>query len=469
MKRRTKIVCTLGPATSTRDRIIELIDAGMNVARLNCSHGDWTTKHELVTWIRELSPTFSPVGILADLQGPKFRIGDFPGGFIEVTPGQSLTIGRDASANVRVMADEIFNAMAPGGKLLMGDGDVELKLGQKNGEYFDAKAVSGGRIKSRQGITLVNKAFEVPALTDTDRADVIEACKAGVDFIALSYVRHAADLEELRVIVNELDPKIRLVAKVETKEAVKDIDDIIRASDVIMVARGDLGLQMDLEDVPLIQKHVIERCAVHGKPVITATQMLESMVTAARPTRAEASDIANAIFDGTDAVMLSGETAAGQYPIEAVRTMARIAEKAETRYDHRARLAELDPGRDTCDLETEAVAQAAVKLATTLKAKAIITTSTSGLTPRKVSKYRPKCTIFCAAWTERTFTQNSVLWGVESISLPLPQDVDTTMQSAVDAFLAAKKLKVGDLVVITAGVPAGLTGNTNLIYVDTIR
>ena len=287
MKRRTKIVCTLGPATSTRDRIEELIDAGMNVARLNCSHGDWTTKHELVKWIRELSPSISPIGILADLQGPKFRIGEFPGGSIDVTPGQSVSIGREPGAMIQVMADEIFAAMAPGGKLLMGDGDVELKIGPKNGEFFEAKAVSGGKIKSRQGITLVNKAFEVPALTDKDREDVVEACKAGVDFIALSYVRRATDIRELRRLVDTLDPAIRLVAKIETKEAVKEIDEIIKVTDVIMVARGDLGIEIPIQEVYVVQKMIIDKCNKAGKPVITATQMLESMIVNPRPTRAE--------------------------------------------------------------------------------------------------------------------------------------------------------------------------------------
>jgi pyruvate kinase len=469
MKRRTKIVCTLGPATSTRDQIKKLIDAGMNVARLNCSHGDWEAKAEWIQWIREIAPDTNTVAILADLQGPKFRIGALPEGFLDVHQGQTLTISQQSSSQLCVPGDEIYQAMETGDRLLMGDGDVELKLGAKVDGEFTAKVQSTGRIKSKQGVTLVGKSFDVPAMTDKDLKDLYEAAKLGVDVVALSYVRRASDIRELRRILDTYDPSIKVCAKIETREALKEIDDIIRVSDIIMVARGDLGLQMDLEEVPIAQKHIISRCGRFGKPVITATQMLESMIQIARPTRAEATDVANAIVDGTDAVMLSGETAAGAYPIEAVRMMARIADRAESIVDRSARMELEDKNLSGSDLVTEAVAHAAVQLAHTVKAKAIITTSTSGLTPRMVSKFRPKCPILCATWEDRTRAYLSFMSGVTGISIGLPPTTDEVMHAAVNEFLRHKMLKLGDTIVITAGVPAGRVGNTNLIYVETVK
>lgn len=469
MKRRTKIVCTLGPASSSADQIEKMIDAGMNVARLNCSHGDWETKAEWIHHIRALSPDVSPVAILADLQGPKFRIADIAGGRVEVEKGQSVTIGLEPSDQFRLLDEVIFEAMEPNARLLLGDGDVELKLGPKTGHSFEAKVQTSGIIKSRQGVTLVGKHFDVPAMTEKDRQDVYEACKLGVDFMALSYVRRANDMRELRKLVDQYDPSVRLCAKIETSHAIKELDEILKVSDVIMVARGDLGLQMDLEDVPIMQKEIIAKCNAAGKPVITATQMLESMMINARPTRAEATDIANAILDGSDAIMLSGETASGAYPILSVKYMSRIAEKAETQFDHDRRLTSFNKTLIGSALTTEAVAQAAVRLATILKAKAILTTSTTGLTPRMVSKFRPKCPILCTAWTEATQRHLALNWGTETTHLNLPDNTDDTVNHAIDSMLKAKKVKVGDLIIVTAGVPAGKVGSTNLILVETIR
>jgi len=469
VKRRTKIVCTLGPATNSQARIRELIGAGMNVARLNCSHGDWQSKKEWIEWIRAESPRFGPIGILADLQGPKFRIGDLREKVMELQTGQSLTVGRDLANDIPILGEEILEAMSPNCRLLLGDGEVELKIAGGNPDRYDAKVVTGGKIGSRKGVTLVGKSFEVPALTDKDKEDAYHAMQAGVDFIALSYVRRAADLRELRRLIDQYDPTVRLCAKIETREALKDLDEILKATDIVMVARGDLGLQMELEDVPLAQKTIIQKSAQAGKPVITATQMLESMLTAPRPTRAEASDIANAILDGTDAVMLSGETAAGNYPIEAVKTMARIAEKAETHFDHEDRFDTLALSSSAPDFSTQAVAKAAVQLATTLKARAIVTTSTSGLTPRMVSKFRPRCPVLTASWNPRTQAQLSVVWGVEAVYMEMPSTTDEIVARAIDQFMSAKRLKIGDTVVITAGVPAGKTGNTNLIEVETLK
>jgi pyruvate kinase len=286
----------------------------------------------------------------------------------------------------------------------------------------------------------------------------------GVDYIALSYVKSASDRLELRRLVDQYDPGIRLVAKIETKEALRDIDQILQASDVVMVARGDLGLQLPIEDVPVAQKRIIARANAMGKPVITATQMLESMIVNARPTRAEATDVANAILDGTDAVMLSGETAAGQYPVEAVKTMARIAEKAESLGQDEAPRPAPVKNQDC----TEAVAHAAVEVAESLRARAIVTSSTSGATPRWVRKFRPDVPILCATWDERVQRQLAMVGGVMAALIPSPETTDEAIGLSIEAFLKAKELKMGDQVVLTCGVPPGVAGNTNLILVRTV-
>lgn len=464
MSRHAKIVCTLGPAVDSREKVEALMAAGMNVARINCSHGDWVTRAKWVSWIRQACGSVAPVAILVDLQGPKFRIGELRGGVLELRAGETVTVGRDRGCAISIPRPEIVAAMAPGGRLLLGDGNVELKIVSQAGDCFEARAVSGGSVKSRQGVTLVGKSFDVPVLTQQDVKDVVEAAKLGVDFVALSYVRSAADLVELRRLLDKHDPEIRMCAKVETRDAVREIGEIAKVTDLVMVARGDLGLQMDIEDVPMAQKKVVAVCATLGRPVIVATQMLESMLNSPRPTRAEASDVANAILDGADAVMLSGETAAGQYPIEAAKTMARLVEKAEGHFDHEARLS-----RNQLQVEsTEAVAHAAVSLAGALRAKAVVTTTTSGLTPRLVSKFRPKMPILCAAWNERVRAQMAAVWGVEAILVDKPASTDDGVERAIQAFMKCRRLKVGDTVVITAGTPPGTAGGTNLVLVRTV-
>jgi pyruvate kinase len=466
--RRTKIVCTLGPSTDSKDRLLQMMHAGMNVARLNCSHGGWEEKRRWIEWIRELSPEVAPPAILADLQGPKFRIGPLRDGDVTFERNQEFLIGR-GDVDLQIPDDAIWSEMRSGSKVIFGDGDVEAKLTErKSGDIFLAKALTAGTVKSRQGITLVGRSFDVPPITEKDREDIKEACAAGVDYIALSYVRNASDLRELRRTVDACDKAVRLVAKVETREAAKEIDDIIRLADGIMVARGDMGLQMDIEEVPIQQKRIIRKCVEAGKPVITATQMLESMVHSPRPTRAEASDVANAILDGTSAVMLSGETAIGRYPVETVRTMGRVVEKAESIFDPEDWRRSLNLDLLRAD-ETAAVAHSAVLLAHLLKAKAIITTTTSGTTPRLVSKFRPSQPILCACWSERVRAQLALAWGVNAISIPTIENTDQAIQAAIDAFLKLKAVKIDDQVVVTAGYPPGEAGNTNLILVETVQ
>jgi len=466
MKRRTKIVATMGPAVASQERIRTLIAAGMNVARLNCSHGNWDEKERFVEWIRAESPEVGPIGIFADLQGPKFRLGELSEGGREFETGSTVTIGLDDQVDIPFRPDQVWAALRTGDRVLFGDGAVEIKILKKLDDRFEAKMTSGGEVKSRQGVTVVGRSFDGPSLTERDIQDVYEAARVGVDYIALSYVRRAADMRELRRLVDKYDPTIKLIAKIETKEALKDIDEILKLSDAIMVARGDLGLQMDIEDVPVAQKRIIAKANLAGIPVITATQMLESMMVAGRPTRAEASDVANAILDGTDAVMLSGETATGEFPIECVRTMSRIAEKAELTFEHStAAKAAHEAGKET---PTDAVAHAAVKIASTIAVRAIVTTSTSGKTPRLVSKYRPRVPILCASWNHRTYTQLSLVWGVQTVLCDVPGNTDESIAIAVDVFLRHRRLKPDELVVITAGIPAGEPGNTNLILVQRV-
>lgn len=460
--RHTKIVCTLGPAVDSKKQIAALIKEGMNLARLNCSHGDWETKKQAIQWIKETSNELGPVGIMADLQGPKTRLGVLKENTITFTTNQMTSIGLADDVELPVGSPELVASMKKGDRILLGDGQVELKLTDGSGDRYTAKVIAGGTVKTKQGVTIVGRSFNIPALTTKDLGDIQAAVDAGCDYIALSYVRSAADMRELRDIVDRLDPSIKLVAKVETREALKEIDSIIALSDVIMVARGDLGLQMDVHEVPAAQKKIIARCNRAAVPVITATQMLESMMTTSRPTRAEASDVANAILDGTDAVMLSGETASGLYPIESVRIMASIALATE------AHVRPQMGGENKTGVATDVVAESAVNIARGIKAKAILTTSASGKTPCLVSKYRPSEPILVACWSDRVQRQLSIVRGVHALLVDPPLNTDDAIRATVNAFLRRKLIAIGDQVVITAGVPVGQPGNTNLIQVLTV-
>ena len=470
MKRRTKIVCTLGPATGTKEKIAELIHAGMNVARLNCSHGDWSTKSQLVQWIRELESPLAPVAILADLQGPKFRIGQVANGAIELKPGETVRLGEDPKADVPIDTVDILHSIAIGDRILMGDGEIELKVTAADGHNFSAMVVNGSLLKSRKGITIVGKSFPSVGLTAQDIEDVRAAIDNDVDFIALSYVRSASDMRALRHITDALGSGVALCAKIETPEAIDDLNDIIKVSDIIMVARGDMGLQMDIEEVPILQKKIVVACQNAGKPVITATQMLESMIENPRPTRAEATDIANAVLDGTDALMLSGETAAGKYPIECVKTMDRIARTAEKLYDRDGLERRFSSHSHNGIAQTDAIAHAISDLAKLMKPAAIITTTTSGQTPRLVSRFRPIPPILCATWNKKTFRQLAVVWGVESVLVAEPDSMtEKNLQVAIDEFYRHRRIQLGDCVVLTAGVPAGVPGHTNLIMTQVVK
>lgn len=462
MRRRTKIVATLGPAVASAEGVEALARAGMDVARVNCSHGDWESRREQIRWVRETDTGAAPVAVLADLQGPKFRLGAVPGGFLEVAAGATVTLGPEGE--LPVPEGPVWDAMVRPRRVLVGDGDVQLKMLDAGGRTRRAAVLAGGRVGSRQGLTVAGLAFEVPPLTAKDLEDAAEAVRYGADFLALSYVRRGSDVEALRAVVAPLDPAVKIVAKVETREALRNLDGIVAASDAVMVARGDLGLQMEIEQVPLAQKRIIRACNEAGKPVITATQMLESMVRAARPTRAEASDVANAILDGSDAVMLSGETASGAYPVQAVETMARIAQEAEKALEPRARLARRLE-RSARPSTTEAVALAAVTLAEALGVKAILTMSASGQTPAQLARLRPRVPVFAASWSHRVQQQLALSWGVSAVTMPATQNTDEAVAFLVEGFVKRKWLAKGDQVVVTAGYPPGSPGKTNLLLV----
>ncbi|CAN5675382.1 pyruvate kinase [soil metagenome] len=459
MRRRTKIVCTLGPAVDDRAKLAALVEAGMNVARLNCSHGDWEQKKRWIQWLRDDAPN---VAILADLQGPKFRIGDLPSGQFQLRAGEHVSVGRDAQ--IPIAQEEILRAMAPGARLLLGDGEIELRVTEGTDQRFFCRVVTGGILKSHKGVTLVGRTFDVPALGDKDREDARIAAEEGCDYVALSYVKDADDIRELRALLDRFDPTIGICAKIETRAAVKNLNAILGPTDLVMVARGDMGLQMDLEDVPLSQKKIIAASNEAGLPVITATQMLESMITNPRPTRAEATDVYNAVEDGTDAVMLSGETAAGQYPIECVKTMARIAEAADREYDRgrveRTFSEKRKAGRVP---QADAIAHTAADLARMTQADAIVTCSTSGQTARLVSKYRPRQPILCATPRIRTLRRLAVAWGVDSVLVPTPATQEEAMDHAISALRDRGRLRSGQEIIVTAGSPVGVPGNTNLI------
>jgi pyruvate kinase len=461
MYRKTKIICTLGPAVDSQEAVKRLVGAGMNIARINCSHGDWDSRRKWIKWVRVASEeSGSHVGVLVDLGGPKFRLGEVAGGMLEVHPGDVLGVGI-GPGQLPIEQREVLDAIRSGTVVLIGDGEISFKAKRDAADSLSLQCITGGRILSRKGLTVVGATFDVPSITQKDCADVAEATAAGCEFIALSYVKSSDDIVKLGEIVEKHDPTVQVIAKIEMKSAVADIANIIKESDGVMVARGDLGLQMPIEEVPLIQKKIIAMCNASGKPVITATQMMESMVMNPRPTRAESTDVANAILDGTDAIMLSGETASGSYPTEAVRYMSKLAEKTESSSLFARSIDASD--RRRAAQATESVAKSAVEIAHDLRAKAILCFSTSGFTARMVSKFRPRVPILCCSYRVRTARQVSLLWGVRPVLTAEFYDTEEMIARGFAASIAQGVLVPGDLVVITAGIPVGRPGTTNLV------
>jgi pyruvate kinase len=468
--KRTKIVCTIGPSSESADVLRELITSGMNVARLNFSHGALEEHAKRIALIREIEEDLGkPIAILQDLPGPKIRTGDMQG-MVELQQGKTFvftTRGVSGSADeINLPYPELVAQAAPGLQIFVADGQLEFKVLSATDTDIVTKVIVGGMMGGRKGVNMPGAKISVPSVTEKDLVALAFGLDHDVDWVAASFVRCAADLKPVRDMIKSSGKSTRLIAKIEKSEAVSDIDAIIEAADGIMVARGDLGVEIPLERVPAVQKSIIKKCNAAGKPVITATQMLESMISNRRPTRAEVTDVANAILDGTDAVMLSGETAIGEFPIDTVATMSRIAAQAEISLNHKYLLKEKKHGTEKT--VTDAIAQGTVNISIDLGAKAIITPTSSGATARAVSKYRPETRIIAAATTKDTYRQLALSWGVCPVIVAPSHNTDDMLEEAVEGAKRSRLVHDGDVVVLTAGVPAGVPGRTNLIKVQVV-
>lgn len=469
--RRTKIVCTLGPAVDGPENLALLAAAGMDVARLNFSHGTYDEHRARYEAVRAAAAEVSkPIAVLQDLCGPKIRVGNVAAGTRLRKDARFVLTTHPVTGNeeaVHLPIPELFAAVRPGDRLLLDDGLLELVVTDKTGQELVTRVVTGGVLGSKKGVSAPGVDLDIEAVTDKDEADVRFGLAMGVDYVALSFVRGAADVQRLRTIMEEAGRVVPIVVKIEKGEAVANLDEIMQVADAAMVARGDLGVEMPVEEIASVQKQVIRACNRLGKPVITATQMLDSMIRNPRPTRAEVTDIYNAVLDGTDAVMLSGETAIGAYPFDAVRIMARIAERAEGEMDYARILTEKHALHGTESI-TDAIGEAVVTIAEDQKAKAILCSTSSGGTARCVCKFKPRAPVLAATTSEETYRRMALYWGATPLLVPFPEDTDAMIAQAVDAATHAGHLGTGDLVVITAGTPIGLPGSTNLIKVHTV-
>lgn len=474
MLRKTKIVCTIGPASESVEKLEQLINSGMNVARLNFSHGDFEEHGMRIKNIREAAKRAGKtVAILLDTKGPEIRTHNMQNGAIELQSGDSVII----SMTEVVGTKEKFSITYPGliedvhvgSKILLDDGLIALEVTNvdKSANEIHTKILNSGVLKNKKGVNVPGVSVNLPGITEKDRKDILFGIEQGIDFIAASFVRRAKDVLEIHQLLEENNAThIQIIPKIENQEGVDNIDEILEVSDGLMVARGDLGVEIPAEEVPLVQKMLIKKCNAMGKPVITATQMLDSMQRNPRPTRAEASDVANAIFDGTDAIMLSGETAAGLYPIEAVQTMHNIALRAEQALDHKEILS--TRSKDTEHNLTDAICQSVAHTAINLEVKSIITPTESGHTARMISKYRPKANIVAITANDYVCRCLSVVWGVYPQLGTKAETTDEMLEIAVEESLNSGVVKHGDLVVITAGVPVGEAGTTNLMKIHVV-
>lgn len=487
MKRRTKIVCTIGPATSTAERVRALIQAGMNVARLNMSHGDHALHRERFELIRACATALNAnVAVMIDLQGPKIRTGKLRDGqLVELVEGAEFVITTEKilgdAHRVSTSYHNLPRDVKTGDRILMADGSLEVRVCRVHDEEVMCEVVRGGMLGEHKGINLPGVEIAEPSLTEKDLVDLAFGLDLGIDFVALSFVRHPNDLHRARAFMAEHGKSAAIIAKIERPEGLARFSEILPLCDAVMVARGDLGVEVDFEDVPVIQKRLINQCNEAGTPVITATQMLESMITHAQPTRAEVTDVANAIFDGTDAVMLSAESAAGQFPIEACATMAKIAFKADTELakspgaERLARMRAVDLMRhvqaDSTARGNEfalSIGQAVCRMVDTLKVTRIVCFTTSGYTASTIARFRPSVRIAAITNTQATCRRLAMMWGVDAYVV---EDFDLIdhMLRRVDALLVEQDLaKVGDTVIIVAGTPLVVGGRTNLLKLHTV-
>ena len=469
--KRTKIVCTLGPASESEEVLTQLVENGLNVCRFNFSHGsheEHKGRLDVAKKVRE--KLGQPVALLLDTKGPEIRTGNFADPEVLLEEGQTFTVTMKDVVGTKEMCTVSYKDLAkdvvPGNVILIDDGLVGLRVEEINGDDIVCTVENSGIVKNHKGVNVPNVSINLPAITDKDISDIEFGISQDVDFIAASFVRKASDVLAIREILERNNAtNIQIISKIENQEGVDNLDEILKVSDGIMVARGDLGVEIPTEDIPVVQKMMIKKCNELAKPVITATQMLDSMMRNPRPTRAEVTDVANAIYDGTDAIMLSGETAAGKYPVDAVKTMATIAKRTEQTLDYDNLLKKNSTNNKTV---TDAISHATCTTAVDLDASAIITSTSSGHTARMVSKFRPKCPIIATTSDEKVMRQLGLTWGVYTVKALDSKNTDDVIENSIEAAKNSNYINNGELVVITAGVPVGVSGTTNLIKVQVI-
>lgn len=466
--RKTKIICTIGPASDNEKCLEKLMLAGMDVARFNFSHGtheEQKVKYEKVLKVRE--KVGLPVATLLDTKGPEIRLRDFEGGKVELAAGQQFILTTEnilgTSERASITYKNLKNDVDEGTTILIDDGLIEMTVEEIRGEDIVCRVVNGGFVSNHKGVNVPGAVLSMPYISDTDRADILFGIEMGYDFLAASFARCKEDILEVRQILKDHGSSMKIIAKIENMQGIQNLEEILEVSDGIMVARGDMGVEIPLEEVPVLQKKMIKLANARGKHVITATQMLESMIKNPRPTRAETTDIANAIYDGTTAIMLSGESAAGKYPVEAVQTMAKIAESAEKDIDYYLRMNHIGNAGNV-DITT-AIAYATCSAARDVGAAAIITVTLSGFTAQAISRFKPECPIIGCAVNDKVCQQLNLLWGVNPVKVSREESPQILFDCAVAEARKAGYVKSGDVVVITAGVPLGKAGTTNMIHV----
>ena len=469
--RKTKIICTLGPSTDKEGVLRDLIANGMNVARFNFSHGSHEEHLGRLEKLKALREELGkPVAALLDTKGPEIRLKDFKNGVENLVAGQTFTLTtRDVEGTNEICSityKDLPMDVEPNGTIMLDDGLIKLQIQTVNDTDIVCKVLNNGKIKNKKGVNVPGVHLSMPYMSQRDKDDIIFGIQQGYDFIAASFVRTAQDVYDIRNLLNQYDSNIRIIAKIENREGVNNIDSILAAADAVMVARGDLGVEIDFTELPGIQKTIIDRSFSFGKPIVTATQMLDSMIVNPRPTRAEISDVANAIYDGTSAIMLSGETAAGAYPVEALKTMSAIAERTEQEGFHlRSRTMDSNPGKISV---SDATAHAACLTARDVNAAAIVTVSESGTTARLLSKYRPQQPIIACVMREQVQRQLSLSWGITPLMMSLAHSTDELIEMSTALAKENGYLHNGELAVVTAGVPVGVSGTTNMIKIHMV-
>ena len=466
--RKTKIICTIGPASESEEKLRALIEAGMDVARFNFSHGTYEEhKAKFKRLVRLRREMGRPVATLMDTKGPEIRLRDFEGGKVMLERGEEFTLTTEevmgTAQRATISYKGLVNDVRKDSCILIDDGLIELRVDSVTDTEIHCTVINGGPVSNHKGVNVPGADLSMPFISEQDRSDIEFGCKMGYEYIAASFVRTADDVREIRKILDQFGSRMKIIAKIESTQGVNNIDEILDEADGVMVARGDLGVEVPLEEVPVYQKHIIHLAETKGKIVVTATQMLDSMMHNPRPTRAEATDVANAIYDGTTAIMLSGETASGSYPVEAVETMSRIAMAAENDVNYRKRFSKrYDEGETDV---TTAISHSTCMVARDINARAIITVTMSGFTALQISKYKPLCPIVACSVSEPVACQMNLLFGVIPQNIPQEDNEEMLFEAAVMAAKNAGYAEKGDKVVLTAGLPLGEAGNTNMVRV----